>query len=125
MMNREIKFRAWDGKRMYYFDNHQFNLEYNDISGWNVYPNQPNYKGKYTTGESSESAEKFELMQFTGLKDKNGIDIYEGDIVNIPYNRIGSKQVIYLPKEVKFSISGYNVNVIEVIGNIHENPELL
>jgi len=71
--------------------------------------------------------------QYTGLKDKNGTEIYEGDIVN------HSKQSAIFG-EVKYFEGGFVVGVsacdfalmqfncpkfVEVIGNIHENPELL
>lgn len=74
------------------------------------------------------------LMQYTGLKDKNGKEIYEGDICKNgdyesdahAYNyRI--EEVVYNEKEASFS--GWNFNedgmTCEVIGNIYENPELL
>lgn len=80
--------------------------------------------------------ENFHFMQYTGLKDKNGKEIYEGDILNMTYH--GS---VYIVKpEIKGVIGFENAAFIvgedrvplgrigrslEVIGNIYENPELL
>ncbi|RZK79784.1 MAG: hypothetical protein EOO85_02720 [Pedobacter sp.] len=74
----------------------------------------------------------YELMQFTGLKDKNGKEIYEGDILL----HKGAKGVVVFNSELsmfmvsfKLLVSTYSFDSIhgsvEVIGNIHENPELL
>lgn len=70
--------------------------------------------------------------QYTGLKDKNGKRIFEGDIVTMP--RYGSgkhKSVVYF-KNGKFAVNGSNYNFkdicprnMEVIGNIYDNPEML
>lgn len=63
------------------------------------------------------------IMQFTGLLDIKGVEIYEGDIVT----RDGKwkKQVKWNPKRAAFNIFEDTSPTLEIIGNIYENPELL
>ena len=78
------------------------------------------------------------LMQYTGLKDKNGVEICEGDIVETVYNgEVFAGVVVYDLSEVDFKVTdgkekyGRNFQYLtgndenEVLGNIYENPELL
>lgn len=131
-MNREIRFRAWykPGLEMY----RVLDMHFQSISG-DLY-------GVLNEGSPySVNARDVEMMQFTGLHDKNGKEIYEGDIVNnvtYKFNGVvffdnGSFWVReYLShvdeglyddreKETRWSI---NLNW-EVIGNIYENADLL
>ena len=68
-MSREIKFRAWDDKRSFMFP------------VWDVRWNEKGKLWKLNEGEDFD--ETVGLMQFTGLLDKNGKEIYEGDILEI------------------------------------------
>jgi uncharacterized phage protein (TIGR01671 family) len=124
---RKIKFRAWDkNNNKMRFDALPFNTNavcfaYGD--GDNTF---------YTT--ASLERNPMEFMQYTGLKDKNGKEVYEGDIVK---TRSGNFKVVYKQKFAGWYIEkpdGHreflspllgNEYLGEVIGNIYETPELI
>lgn len=114
---REIKFRAWDRVRKIIVNVVMLSFE-QDVLGF----------------DDSDAIEygntrDFELMQYTGLKDMNGVEIYEGDIVRFDTNvQILESEVTYY--HGMFTIKKYGEKIplftaLKVIGNKFENPELL
>lgn len=113
-LSREIKFRAFDKdiKEMFYFG---------------MYGAKEFYIREHTPYS------EFEVMQYTGLHDKNGKEIYEGDFVMFVTTRL---EVIWDENRVGFSTLDINRKDMggmqnkkgrfgEIIGNIYESPELL
>lgn len=120
-----LKFRAWDklGKEMHKVSVIDFSSKGARII--RLAGVQSNGKGDHKRWHSS-----VELMQSTGFKDVHGVEIYEGDIVQDSY----SGEVSFIEfQEGAFYITCSNVtelisendDIIEIIGNIFENEELL
>ena len=99
------------------------------------------YEGEqYVTwlyGTSEGKVSEYQVMQYTGLTDKNGREIFEGDIVawqhyDAEYQTQRASPVTFESacyytkwKGSKYRLCGWKDGVLEVIGNIYENPELL
>lgn len=149
---RELKFRAWDRvKHKMLYGVSPFNAHITD-------ENEPLLSLEYSKHDDCE------FMQYTGIKDKNGKDVYDGDVIysSSYFKKKGGKRFVaqkpyrnpiaviewdddsgafsenqYENGEFQIggflfeatgeweSLKGTEKNVIEVLGNIHENPELL
>jgi len=132
-MTREIKFRAWDGREI--------------IKDWFVIEKSSAGNGVLVPATMSRMA--IEVMQSTGMTDKNGVLIYEGDIVKAHYfyfdgnfdadgEIIGEIMIgadgVWIDNKKKFEenksmfvrdTTHYEEPCLEIIGNIYENGDLL
>ena len=145
-MNREFKFRAWNKAQQIMHPNCGFHPSMaSDLAAEDDYYNT-HEEGRWII---SPSFDNYVLMQYTGLKDKNGTEIYEGDILIIAdahfdgyadEGDIFSEEIksditsevvftegcfqIYYEEGAPIPLFGYTSDS-EIIGNIHQNPELL
>ena len=113
---RKLRFRAWEIDEKRWLDKDELFISVFDgsVTGWQKDAN-------------------WILMQCTGLKDKDGNEIFEGDIVRsqFPYNAtflVNTDLVVWHIETAGFMLGPRMLNdklILEVIGNIYENPELL
>ena len=149
---REIKFKAWDKEAKKF------------VSGYEAFDYVCSWQNDETGSHIIIRQERYQTLQYTGLKDKNGKEIYEGDVIKMavdePFQRTHGKwtikEVVYrsgmwildyvssesgnvLPRgytagaihEIRdvdkdaYFYDDNDVQELEVIGNIYENPEFL
>ena len=141
---RDIKFRIWDTE-----NNEMLKVQELDF--------EPTFYGGRIAIRPDQYSDYFDtedmiLMQYTGLHDKNGKEIYEGDVIEFSYDvftgnfdtkvgrgtiefiggafyikpfEIEGKKVEDIDNEEWFLLYTVNTDTLEVIGNVHENLELL
>lgn len=120
MENRKIKFKVWDNW------NKKF-LDYGEVDIWDLVFTEPKLMEEiYTDGMANEW---LEFLQDTGITDKNGVEIYNGDIVRdgddifeIKFQE--GRFVGVMDENIILDLSEFAEDC-EVIGNIYENKELL
>lgn len=130
---KELKFRAWNTARNCWTSRVELD------GGWG----KPMFLHGEIENDSGYQTDNTIIEQYTGLKDKNGKEIYEGDIVKLTGKVAKNKSTIYKVVWDSF-LTGYDLISLErgkadvgylnevqmeerydVIGNIHDNPELL
>jgi len=122
---REIKFRAWDDKVKLMSNAFRLTTQHITFNDSRSYLSMQNGAGYW------------QIMQYTGLKDKNGVDIYEGDILKTEY---GANYAVKWLDEIYYDGGGgahsgfyfcseldWNLDLDRslIVGNIYENPDLL
>ncbi len=115
MENREIKFRAWSYNRMYLWP---------ELS--------KNYNMTHWLNDLNRGDETLKLMQYTGLKDKNDVEIYAGDLLQDEENMLWEVKynielAAYVVENMDIPGIRYLCNSLDMdhVGNIYDNPELL
>lgn len=138
-MSREIKFRVFEplNKNMHYLDfalykHDEFNQQNNFVLPTDMQCTAKDY--------TIMNLDAVNIMQYTGLKDKNDKEIYEGDIVEVTWanQRKLIKYIVKYAEDCAYyllecttdefeldTFCGYSKEQLEVVGNIYENPELL
>lgn len=115
---RKLKFRIWSYEDKEYRTDCNLTQIFNSMTGTpaTVY---------------SDEGDRFDIEQYTGLKDMDGTEIYEGDILMDGYGELVEYWVVKF-EDGKFigEIQGvtedlFELTDLDIIGNIHENPELL
>jgi len=148
-MEREIKFRAWDNVEKEMLDTvEKWNRGWKgedtdpdndyDFHTKSLYVDQQGHVLEHTDEHGVcdmhfylQGKPKYTLMQFTGLKDKNGKEIYEGDIVRTDEASWVAQVIYHRDCFMCTGLDSKGFSVVcnwenfEVIGNIYENPELV
>jgi uncharacterized phage protein (TIGR01671 family) len=138
---KETKFRAWDKGNKVIHNDFEFISSGNEGNDWIVFiPDKSTLSDKETNPFENPNpyfSQQLKKMQYTGLEDKSKEPIYEGDIVNcngfiseIKWSKSTGYKIVdrytcRIMQTKGYSLLGSRNHICEVIGNIHENLELL
>lgn len=127
-MSREIKFRGWHTKLQKMFSAEEMAADQLTMLTTGAFIN---VSGSSQSQSVIYPRDKFIPLQFTGLKDKNGREIYEGDVIDgwmgkqvVEFND-GQFDPFGAPSHGGHEWDNEEASKCEIIGNIHENPELI
>ena len=137
----ETKFRVWNGYRIISDEIHRIEFYGNGtwaIIGMEEFNGVNNLKRPYKIATSYNKRNKAVLMQYTGLKDKNGVEIYEGDIIKVAFLEKSKLFGETWVGKVFYNAGSFDIDgewcqalnllgdcYIEVIGNIYEHSHLV
>ena len=131
-MDRAIKFRVWNGERMLYpeyFGTDAYGSQGQITIGWT---NQSYIDLGSIRKQPYESWEGCTLLQFTGLYDSEGKEVWEGDVIEYTQHHFNTELIKVKRKVVKWNYDRWNIHEtnagesnIKVLGNIYEHPNLL
>ena len=153
-MNRKIKFRVWDKSRKIFIDtkdatgirhvgeNGELLMDFNGNLRIAIYPCGNGDNSADSVFDIINNQDNYIIQQYTGLKDKNNKEIYEGDIIKFPPDWFYIHSIIgeiindgttfyfisnknYCNSKIKWDVQEDGYKKTEIIGNILENPHLL
>lgn len=138
-MSRQLKFRAWDNHEKKWL----MGYEYTNLGGFSMFGEcmlmgeWSSVVNRFILQQHDRKPEDLIVMQFTGMLDKNGKEIYEGDVLQMDkYNQgvitFRSGAFLYNEEPIGFGVDGWDTFISEVkepygvvIGNIYEHGDLL